>query len=72
MTKKRRSLRHQRAYMSEKRATPELLSSDFGCAIGLVSGIATIAAIVLSIFSFATCYDYGFMLMFSQNRDLLQ
>ena len=32
-----------------------LLSSYFGCAIGLVSGRATNAAIVLFVFSFANC-----------------
>ena len=34
-------------------------------AIGLVSGIATKAAIFLFIFSFTNCYGYGFMLNFS-------
>ena len=42
-----------------------VLSSKFGCAIGLASGIATKAAIVLSIFSFTNCFGYGFMLIFS-------
>ena len=41
-----------------------LLSSSLGYAIGLVFGIATKAAIVLSIFTFANCYGYGFMLIF--------
>ena len=43
-----------------------VLSSQFGCAIGLVSGIATKAAIVLSIFSFTNCSGYSFMLIFSE------
>ena len=41
-----------------------VLSSQFGCTIGLVSGIATIASIVLSMFSFTNCYGYGFKLIF--------
>ena len=41
--------------------------SSFGCAIGLVFGIATKAAIVLSIFSFPNCSGYGFMLIFFLN-----
>ena len=39
-----------------------VLSSSFGCAIGLVSGMATEAVIVLSIFSFINCCGYGFRL----------
>ena len=41
-----------------------VLSSLFGCTVGLVSGIATKAAIVLSMFSFTNCYGYSFMLIF--------
>ena len=42
-----------------------VLSSQFGRAIGPVSGIATKATIVLFIFSLTNCYGYGFVLIFS-------
>ena len=42
-----------------------VLSSRFGCATDLVSGIGTKDAIVLSIFSFTNCYGYSFRLIFS-------
>ena len=43
----------------------DVLSSSFGCAIGLISGSPTKAAIVLSIFSFTNCSGSGHMLIFS-------
>ena len=42
-----------------------VFSSEFGCAICLISGIATKAALGLSIFSFTNCYGFSFMLTFS-------
>ena len=38
-----------------------VLSSSFGYAVDLVSGISTKAAIVLSTFSFTNCCGYGFV-----------
>ena len=49
-----------------------VLSSEFGCAIGLVSDIAAKATIVLSTFSFTNCCGYGFMLIFFKLKILIQ
>ena len=49
-----------------------VLSSKFGCAIGLVVGIATKAAIVLSKFCFTNYHGYGVISIFFKLGILLQ